>query len=224
MKVRVPYRSRDDSLVDVGAAARVIDDRVERETVRELAAQAHAAGDRTAGDLIDRIERADPAQRRAIVNRARSAAGLQTIEQVDAIRRWEAAQPEESSAPPRDESGFSFQLCHEPKCSAGPIEPSTGLPAKTPARKWWCEQHRHLAADMDDWEVGSGLILGPSGIVNVAEQRAEAIQERERKRSREARRETRRAERAQAAAQRRADEKARREQLVRETPEGMPIP
>jgi hypothetical protein len=225
-EISVPYRSRDDSLADVGADGRHLPDVEEREVVRGLIAEAHQLGDRTAGDLLDRLERADPAERRALVDKARLAAGMETLSEIEAHERWLAAQPLPSPAPPRDERGFSFQLCHAPRCSATPIEPSTGLPGKTAARRWWCQEHGHLAAegDMDDYEVGSGLSLGPSGIVNLAEQRAEAIQERERERSRQARREAREAEKAEAEAQHRADEAARRERLRRETPTGMPLP
>ena len=65
--IRVPYRDRDDSLVDVIDAAMHFSDQDERATIREISMRAHLGGMRTAGDLLDHLEGAGRDGRRQIL-------------------------------------------------------------------------------------------------------------------------------------------------------------
>lgn len=88
----VPHRSPDEPLADVALNAhRVLrgDDAV---VARELATDAmFEYGEKTAGDLINRIKRASPGQRRTLLDRIRSRVGLPSTGDVEAHRRFEAA-------------------------------------------------------------------------------------------------------------------------------------
>src|SRR5262245_15048798 len=87
----IPYRSRDDELIDVDVAGRALPDPEARLVLRELVLAAAIAGDRTAGDLIDRLERSAPGDRRRLLDRLRERVGLPSTGDVEATRRFEAA-------------------------------------------------------------------------------------------------------------------------------------
>jgi hypothetical protein len=57
--IRVPHRTREDSLVDVAGLARTLPD--DRAVARQLAINARLDGLRTAGELIDRLDGLEPA-------------------------------------------------------------------------------------------------------------------------------------------------------------------
>jgi hypothetical protein len=88
--IRIPYRRRDDLLADVDLAARRELEGEDAMVTRHLATAAMLAGDRTAGDLIDRIDRATPAQRRRLLDEARQAIGLERSEDIDTRERFAA--------------------------------------------------------------------------------------------------------------------------------------
>ena len=87
----VPHRSRADGLADIAAAEGALADREDRLVLRELIIEAAGNGVKTAGDLIDRLERTDPAARRALLDEMRTRAGLETTADIEAHRRYEAA-------------------------------------------------------------------------------------------------------------------------------------
>ena len=59
--------------------------------LRELVLEAAIAGDKTAGDLFDRLARIDPTDRRRLLDTMRERAGLESTADVEAHRRFEAA-------------------------------------------------------------------------------------------------------------------------------------
>ena len=89
--IDIPYRSRDDKLVDVAFAGRALPDPESRAVLRELVLEAAIAGDKTAGDLFDRLGRTEPADRRRLLDRLRERVGLPSTSDVEAARRFEAA-------------------------------------------------------------------------------------------------------------------------------------
>jgi hypothetical protein len=89
--IDVPYRTRDDGLVDVAFAGRALPDPESRAVLRELVLEATVAGDRTAGDLFDRLAKITPAERRHLLDRMRERAGLESTADVEATRKFEAA-------------------------------------------------------------------------------------------------------------------------------------
>jgi hypothetical protein len=62
-RIRVLYRDREDSLIDVIDAARQFSDPDERAAIREIGMRAHLRGMHTAGELIDALEAASKAGR-----------------------------------------------------------------------------------------------------------------------------------------------------------------
>jgi hypothetical protein len=73
--IRLPVRDRSDSIAEITFDARFLGEE-DGKVTRHLVVQPLLDGDRTVGDLIDRVERADPAERRRMLDAARQAAGL----------------------------------------------------------------------------------------------------------------------------------------------------
>jgi hypothetical protein len=145
-ELHVPHRSRCDSLVEVGGFARQLEGE-DGPAARELAM--HAAtefGMKTAGELLDYLESSSPAERRELLDRARTRAGLKDTKSVDEIRRAQAA-----SDAARARGNPMLQTCHAPGCDAVPLT-AIGSWAETRARCWFCPTHAHLAqpGDLED--------------------------------------------------------------------------
>jgi hypothetical protein len=115
--IRIPYRSRDDSLADVDLAARRELDGKDCVVTRQIAMEAMLNGDRTAGDLIDRVDRLSRAERRRLLDDAREAVGLKRSGDIDAEasfatrnevlrkRKQNTAEPPEETRPRFSPSG-----------------------------------------------------------------------------------------------------------------------
>lgn len=108
----------------------------------------------TIGDLVDRIERLDPAGRRRLLDRTREAAGLVSASDVEALERFTAAN-EQLARRPRPPL---------PRCPICNVTPTTaeGFPdpmAAAGVKRWHCEEHRDQAApgDLDPPPSGIGL-------------------------------------------------------------------
>jgi len=87
-QISIPYRSRSDSLSDVAEAAHDLSTDEERAVVRHLALAEIVGGSATtAGELIDKLEKATPAERRQVLDDARGKAGLPDTETVEARER-----------------------------------------------------------------------------------------------------------------------------------------
>ena len=152
-EVRIPYRDRSQPLD--GEALSLPDalpDARERRIATQILCDAMATGMRTVGDVIRTFERASPDERRQIVDRARTAAGMETIGREEAGRAFERrlAAPQEA---PRDSAGQTAAICSVDGCHG--YLPHPNLPgeiALTSARRWTCEKH----ADQGDFAVRSG--------------------------------------------------------------------
>src|SRR5690242_2007169 len=138
MELNIPHRNRDDSLADVGGLAGRLGDPQEAEVVRELVAQAHQAGARTAGDLLDILDRANPAQRRELVDNAREITGQPTATVMDERAAFAAANASRVPQP----RGDVPSICAV--CSAVAVD-AQGLPRSVNVRRWYCEEHRDQA-------------------------------------------------------------------------------
>lgn len=91
-EIRLPIRDRDAPIGEVALDAHVLEDPEERATIRELTLGAVLAGDKTAGDLLDRLAGAGVGGRRQMLDAAREAAGLKSATDIDDAERFEAVQ------------------------------------------------------------------------------------------------------------------------------------
>jgi hypothetical protein len=78
-ELRVPHRSRGQSLIDAMSDARVIEDSDERRVVRGLLMSAKLEGSETVGQVLDDLERMTPAERRRVVDVTHQRVGLPTL-------------------------------------------------------------------------------------------------------------------------------------------------
>jgi hypothetical protein len=205
-QITVPHRNPDDTLSEVADAARQTLDGDDLEVTRELIVQAAASGHRTAGSLIDALGAAEPAQRRALLDRARLAVGLCTTEEADAQARYEAANRVLAKRPHRDADGKVPQACAV--CGSWSTTREGALRPVAAAR-WHCSEHQHLAEPGDMAPPKPSHVLDPAtmALVPVGEE-AERLEREDREQLEQWA--SRTAER-QAEAERRAEvEKARR--------------
>ena len=89
--IDIPYRTLDDELIDVVVAGRALPDPESHAVLRELVLEAAIAGDRTAGDLFDRLAKVRPAERRRLLDTMRERAGLESTSDVEGHERFLAA-------------------------------------------------------------------------------------------------------------------------------------
>jgi hypothetical protein len=217
-EIRIPFRSRDDSLADVAGAARHLGDKEEAAVVRQLVLDAALASHRTAGDLIDNLDRLSPAERRRVLDKAREGSGLESTEMVDGRRAVAAASATlPSHEPLRDHHGRTQAICAAKGCRNFEPDPISGAIALLPVRRWWCSAHRDQASPADSEPYRPRLGYSASGLVVDLDARdAEIAREAEREKGRRARREAREADQRAAAAQAAEDKRAERARLSRE--------
>jgi hypothetical protein len=143
-QIPVPYRDRDQPLVDARADLRAAPlSPAERDVAREvLSAAVLEDGLETVGELLDRLE--DPGERFATLNRARAELGLDDVE--TARSREHLERINRAMTPGRDRDGRSIQQC--PECGAVSSGPS-GIPEPAAAARWHCPAHEHLARPGD---------------------------------------------------------------------------
>jgi hypothetical protein len=155
-----------------------------RATARQVVLALAADGSSAVGDALAVLEHASPSERRAMLDDARAAAGLPSTAEVDrqraAAHRVEPIEDE----PERDELGACYPVCAEPGCRAFPVDPSTGAPQRSRARRWRCSEHAAgHEDDMRPWT--SPITIGPSGLRDLdAEEVEAAAQAREAERHR----------------------------------------
>ncbi len=153
--IQIPYRDREGLIVDVIDCAREILNGEELQVTEALAFGALERGTVRVGALLDELEQASPAERRALADQAREAAGLLSFSQIEENQevaratRWPPPPP--SSGPPRDGDGRALQQC--PHCAeiSRSVDGATIGPVRE--KRWHCEQHRHLAepGDLEPW-------------------------------------------------------------------------
>ena len=102
-EVRIPYRDRDDLTVEVVDAARRRWTAANSRWSEELALGALRRGVTSAGQLLDEIESADPAEQRQIVDKAREDVGLRSLSEIEERQRI-AAVIRDDPPPPRDQN------------------------------------------------------------------------------------------------------------------------
>jgi hypothetical protein len=185
--IRIPLRSKWDTLGDLVGNIRHLADEHDRAVALEVVAVAAMCGMRRAEHICMAYEAMTTSERHWALNRLRKRAGLPSTAEVEAHRRWQA---DDKAARLRMEESSPYQVCAEPTCMAFPIDSTTGLHAPVDCRRWWCEQHRHLATAGDLEPRPSILRLAPSGAfteVDEAEANREAADNRRRQVEREQR-------------------------------------
>ena len=216
-QLHVPCRGRDDSLVEVGGFVRHLEGE-HRLVARELAMYAATElGMSTAGELLDHLEASGPAERRELLDHARSRAGLDDTETVDGIRRARMAS---DAGRARAAANSPWQLCHADGCNVQPMN-SLGAPMMVSARRWFCDQHRHLAQPGDMEPPGPGVRISESGALVPIDEHEKA-REAAKAESRRVELEARLAESEAGADAVREYRRAREEEVRRLLPPGVP--
>jgi hypothetical protein len=120
-KIQIPHRSREDSLTDVADACRELP-ADEAAVARELVLGCIVDGSaKSAGDLIDLLEKASPDTRRRLLDQAREKAGLKSASRIDfeqshALVQQSAVSRSAYAPPPRlaySESGAIVDLAEQ---------------------------------------------------------------------------------------------------------------
>jgi hypothetical protein len=208
--IEIPFRDRSESLTVTAGHARVLgrpgDDRAE--VARQIAIGALMDGRAaTAGELIDHLEGLDPAERRAMLDRARAECGLPSIEDVEFRRGVEAM---------RRQSTFPVgAMCAVPDCTAVPMR--NGAWYVPNVKRWHCSAHLDRARPGDMEPAGTGLRFGENGVIRPDDP-ADDEREAAAAESRRSQQQARQADRDRDAAAARARDEARREQYDRELP------
>jgi len=217
-QIQIPFADRTESLVDVAAHARTLETDESRATVRQLVLDARLEGDRTAGDLLDRLAAMEPVERRQMLDIARVECGLEPTAEVDARERSTAATI--GMAP--GSGNPLLHSCSAAKCREIP-RTEAGAWREVNVRRWWCEQHRHLAGEDDMRPVPLPWKLSPSGSL-IPNDEADEASEAARVESRRAELAARDDESRAIAAEMADTERAMAERARRETPAGVPSP
>jgi hypothetical protein len=157
-RIDVPYRSMDESLVAVAGHARVLGQGDDRAAVaRQIAIQALMDGTAsTAGELLDHLERLEPAQRRQLLDAARADLGLEPTADIEARRRVRGIN--------RVTVQQGLQTCHADGCSAIPLTECRGWRVVN-CRRWFCDAHADQAQPGDLDDLGSGLRYSENGVI-----------------------------------------------------------
>jgi hypothetical protein len=198
--IRIPHRTRGESLATVARQLRAED----RDVARALVLAAAGRGIGTAGALLDELQAMTQAERREILDSARAEVGLPATSVVDVHREISRVNPP-----------AGLQACHSPTgCSAIPTTAS-GSWAPVRVRKWYCEEHRRFAAPGDMTDLGAALRMTESGTFTDITVDGEHEAEESRRRRQQAQR----ADREAALVEHEALERGRRDQLRAELPD-----
>jgi hypothetical protein len=210
-QIHVPHRDRSDSLATVAGLARHLP-AADRAVARQVAVDARVEhGLRTAGELIDWLEQLEPAQRRQLLDDARSTCGLEPRAEIEGRRQVEAA----SKAALATQQSL-LQGCHAAGCTTVPTRDGGAL-REVDVVRWFCDQHCDQAAPGDMEPRPSPWRYSASGTIvevdTAAEQRDAAAAE-----SRRRQHDAKLAERAAEAAELAEHQDALKDQLQRELP------
>jgi hypothetical protein len=217
-ELRVPFRDRSEPLdVDAFADLPGYLDSADRGVVRHVLIGARLRGARTVGDLLDDLAGASPERRRELLDEARVEAGLPTTEEVDAEERFRRANDAASLLAGKESP---WQLCHAAGCDQVPLG-EVGMPTATDVKRWWCPEHRRLAAEGDMEPRPSRLRFSPGGAIVEVDPEEEARQAAEAER-RERQHEEKLAARRVEAAEHEEHERLREEAFRADLGPGVP--
>jgi hypothetical protein len=205
--IKVPHRTREDTLIDVAASATSLADD-DRRVTQHIVLEAQVAGDRSAGDLLDRLGAMSREARRQVLDDAREASGLPRSEDLD--RRQAFVRMQQALPPGRDRMGRAFQTCHAEGCTSHPVG-AGGQWVPHPAARWFCEAHRDQAepGDLDPYEADGWIDFRTMQAIPGRAERKRLAAEQQRLREEDRRRNE--AREAEAEAMRRARERYREE-------------
>ena len=125
--LQIPYRERSDPLTDVAEASRELPTDEERAVVRQLVLGEIVGGSATtAGELLDKIKAASPAERRELLDTARTKAGLKSASDIEFAeqhrrRQLQASIRAANAPPPRlayNESGLIVDMAERQQAAA----------------------------------------------------------------------------------------------------------
>jgi hypothetical protein len=207
--ISIPHRDRSEPLSLVAAHARHLGQDEDRRVCRQLVIQARLDGvATTAGELLDHVEALEPAERRAMLNTARKALGLPSVEEL------EAQQPRPFTLNIRTGVSGGFPSCPAEGCTASPTR--NGIFYSPDCRKWWCDAHADQAQPGDLEPRGSGLVYSSAGVpidFDPAADEADRAREESRRAQLQAQAEIRAVEAAEAAKSKRVSDEAHRREL-----------
>jgi hypothetical protein len=144
-EVSIPFQSRSQEIGEVLALDRYVEDPQERLIVSHLLIESAFEGVHTVDDLL----RLAPERKRALLDRARVAAGLKTIKEEELQLAKEAQFRASAAMPFTDEEGRRLQTCSASGCKAFPTD-EVGAWRPVADRKFWCDLHRDQAGPDDD--------------------------------------------------------------------------
>jgi hypothetical protein len=163
--LRVPAvrdRERPFDIFEFDGMCRETLDGDERRIVRQVGldlALEYGSRIETVGDMLDLIASAGPQGRRQLVDNARVALGQPTIEDEQLKARQSAIN---NALPMTDGQGGRITGCSAPNCNRMPTHPSgSGALRPVADRRWWCDDHKHLAGPDDHLPPEPTYILGP---------------------------------------------------------------
>jgi hypothetical protein len=119
-EIRIPYRDRSDPLPAVVDATQALPEGDDRAVARQIVLRGMTSGMATAGDLLDELDAMSSAERRALLDGARTGAGLPSLAEVDAQRARRVRAQMIPDTPARDEGGLAYQTCAALGCAQYP--------------------------------------------------------------------------------------------------------
>jgi hypothetical protein len=174
--------------------------------MRELVIRARLDGlATTAGELLDALQAMAPAARRQLLDQARDAVGLESIEDLERARAPAGIR--------RVNVANGLQQCHHDGCSTIPTD-EYGAWCRVNCRAWYCPEHR-AGHDDDMRDLGFGLRYSENGVLVPDDPAADARAAAEAE-SRRRQQEARQADRRPEAEAHRQHQQALREQLAHE--------
>ena len=162
--INIPFRDRDDIVLEVVRAARDADlPADEVQVVDVLARDALERGVATVGGLLDELEDLGPQRARARLDWAREACGLVSATEIDRRREQRRIDARFSDHDiPGPPSWEPLQSCHAQGCSAWPTGPA-GNVIEVEVERWFCRRHRDLAQPGDMEKHQPAYYIGVNG-------------------------------------------------------------
>jgi hypothetical protein len=208
--ISIPHASRDEPLSLTASRARHLATDDDRAVARQIVFAGMLRGLRSAGDLLDELGAATPAERRGLLDAARAECGLEPIAAVEAGERVRQA-----SSWARSAVTSGPQACHATGCPAIPTTPE-GAWRTVNAKRWFCPDHVDQAQPGDMDPPPCPFRYSPSGAIvpnDPVDEAREAAAEASRASRQEAEDATRAVEATRLAESRRMRDEAHRSEL-----------